>query len=115
MANPLSRGSHMVDLRAVLILPRLETLLSHSHVVTGNITFSILAGTGRGARCLAIVFFFFFFVWRGFRNPGNLCEIRPCPLSSDGLERSLRQGTWTPEVIYADRFISCFVKPVDLL
>ena len=37
MANPLSRGSHMVDLRAVFILPRLETLLSHSHVVTGNV------------------------------------------------------------------------------
>ena len=31
-------------------------------------------------RRLAIVFFFFFFFffWRGFRNPGNLCEIRPC-------------------------------------
>ena len=42
-------------------------------------TFSILAGAGRGARRLAIVFFFFFFFfWRGFRNPGNLCEIRPC-------------------------------------
>ena len=38
--------------------------------------YSILAGAGRGARRLAIVFFFFFL--RGFRNPRNLCEIRPC-------------------------------------
>ena len=39
-------------------------------------SFSILAGAGRGARRLAIVFFLFVFL-RGFRNPGILCEIRP--------------------------------------